>query len=124
MGLVRAVISVRGSKQIEKLLEGLVLLNVGELRAGRCPPLYESGARYVREPLGQEDWQTATEVFRSKHGDCEDLAAYLAASYRVRGVAARCKIIDIRPGLKHVVVELPDGSIEDPSKKLGMKGRA
>jgi Transglutaminase-like superfamily len=105
------------------ILEGLVLISLGQLRRGLCPPLYQSGARYVREPRGRESWQTAVETFRLKHGDCEDLSVYLAASKRLVGIHARCAIIDVRPGLKHCVVKLPDGSIEDPSKKLGMQGR-
>ena len=36
---------------------------------------------------------------------------------------ARPKVIDVRAGLKHCVVLRADGSIEDPSKRLGMNGR-
>jgi hypothetical protein len=36
---------------------------------------------------------------------------------------ARAVILDIRPGLKHCVVRRADGTIEDPSKRLGMGGK-
>lgn len=108
---------------LELLLEGMVQISLGQLRRGLCPPLYQAGVRYEREPRGRESWQTALATFHRKRGDCEDLAIYLAASKRLVGLSAKAVIIDIRPGLKHCVVRLPDGSLEDPSKRLGMQGR-
>lgn len=121
--VVRATFRAETPEDLEIHLEAVVRRNVLQLRRGLCPPLYASGARYRREPRGHEVWQTAVEVYRSGHGDCEDLACYLAASHRLVGVGSKVRVLDIRPGLKHVVVALPDDSIEDPSKKLGMKGR-
>lgn len=122
--MLTATIDAEGIEELEALLEGLVRLNLSQLRRGLCPPLYQAGVRYQREPRGSEKWQTAVGCFRSKRADCEDLAAYLAASYRLVGVDAVARVRQIRPGLKHVVVELPNGTIEDPSKRLGMKGAA
>lgn len=119
---LKATIDADGIEELEALLEGLVRLNLSQLRRGVCPPLYQAGVRYQREARGSEHWQTALKCFTSKRADCEDLSAYLAASYRLVGVDARATVRDVRPGLKHVVVTLPDGRIEDPSKRLGMKG--
>jgi hypothetical protein len=98
-------------------------------RAGDpVPPLYQSGARYQRENyagLHPEDWRDCLQVIRSGGGDCEDLAAYLAAELRVQGdEGARCMFISReRPDggrLFHIVVQRGDGSLEDPSRALGM----
>ena len=100
-----------------------------------------SGIRYQEEPPGREDWDDAPTVAARGWGDCEDLAAYLAAELReTHGVAAECVIkyryitasevrnqnypIAPKDGifLIHVLVRLPDGRVVDPSKWLGMKG--
>lgn len=112
-----------GVEEIECLLEGLVRLDLSQLRRGLAPPLYSSKVRYQREPPGREDWQSAVRTNKLGTGDCEDLAAYLAASYRLAGVEARAIVKEVRPGLKHCLTLLPDGRIEDPSKRLGMKGK-
>lgn len=117
-----ASIGARDSTEIEDLLTGLVKLNLGQLRRGLCPPLYQAGVRYKRELPTRERWQTALETYQLRTGDCEDLASYLAASLQLVGKDCRAAVIDIRPGLKHCVVLFPDGTIEDPSKKLGMPG--
>ena len=118
-----ASIDADGIEELEALLEGLVRLNLSQLRRGLCPPIYQSGVRYQREEPGRERWQTALECYRSKKADCEDLAAFLAASHRLVGIESKPVVRQVRPGLKHVVVQLPDGSIEDPSKRLGMGGK-
>lgn len=89
------------------------------------PPLYASGVRYAREPLGQEVWQGIVAARAAGVADCEDLACWLAAEYRQRGIAARPVFYSrMRNGLLiyHIVVMLPNGSIEDPSRMLGMGG--
>ena len=120
---LRASIDADGIEECEALLEGLVRLDLAQLRRGLAPPIYQSGVRYEREPRGHEQWQTAVQANRTKRADCEDLSAWLAASYRLVGVDAACVVRDVAPGLKHVVVQLPDGSIEDPSARLGMRGK-
>jgi hypothetical protein len=112
-----------GIEEIECLLEGLVRLDLSQLRRGLAPPIYSSKVRYKREARGREDWQSAVAAMRSGGADCEDLAAWCAASYRLAGVNARAIVKQVAPGLKHCLVLLPDGRIEDPSKRLGMKGK-
>lgn len=112
-----------GIEEIECLLEGLVRLDLSQLRRGLVPPLYASRVRYRREERGREDWQSARLCVQRGFGDCEDLASYCAASYRLVGVNARAVARQVRPGLKHCLTLLPDGTLEDPSKKLGMKGK-
>jgi len=120
---LEASIDADGVEELEALLEGLVQLDVSQLRRGLCPPLYQANVRYQREPRGREKWQTARKTFALHTGDCEDLAAYRAADLRVVGIQAKAIIKDIRPGLKHALVRYPDGTIEDPSRRLGMGGK-
>jgi len=104
-------------------LKGLVAVNRVLMRAGDYPPLYESGIRYVKEPRGRENWQTAEDLLRAKEGDCEDLASYRAAELQLRGEMATAHVIKSAPRRYHAVVLRGDGSIEDPSLHLGMKRR-
>jgi hypothetical protein len=58
--------------------------------------------------------------------NCEDLACWRAAELRVRyGIQAEPTFIwKLRPNggyLYHILVKLPDGRIEDPSRTLGMR---
>jgi len=107
---------------LSALLRGLVAANLVILKRNpRLPSLYESGVRYAREPRGDECWKTYDQVLRAGRGDCEDLAAARSAELIKVGVMAWPEVI--RTGRKrfHAVVRLPDGSIEDPSLKLGMQ---
>jgi predicted transglutaminase-like cysteine proteinase len=63
----------------------------------------------------------ADEAYKIGHADCEDLAAWRAAELRRAGVAAMA--VAKRSGKKkfHAVVVFPDGTYEDPSRRLGMK---
>jgi len=104
-------------------LKGLTAVDVVLLRRKpNCPKLYASGVRYRAEPPGRERWLTIPRVLRAGVGDCEDLAAWRAAELQVAGVAAQAIVIRSGPRKFHAVVRWPDGRIEDPSKKLGMKG--
>jgi hypothetical protein len=113
-----------GIEEIEALLEGLTRLDLSQLRRGLCPPLYQSRVRYQREAPGREEWQSAVRTWKLGTGDCEDLSCYLAANYRLVGEDARPAVKVISPWLKHVIVVRADGSIEDPSKRLGMGAAA
>jgi hypothetical protein len=116
------------------LLAALVRCNVLQLRQGvvvdgkrrPLPSLYSSGVRYKAEPKGRESWQDAPTTLQVGHGDCEDLAAWRAAELRLQGENAQaCLHRRIGPdgaSLMHAVVRRADGSIEDPSAKLGMYG--
>lgn len=109
---------------------------------GGFPRLYESGVYYREEAPGHEDWLDAPSVLRQGFADCEDLAAWRTAELNADGVEAESVIkwqwiprdVMIAQGypadklpargvwLVHCCVRYPDGTIEDPSKILGMGG--
>lgn len=135
MGPLRVGYKVAGpeefSRQNRKLLyflEALTRCNVLWLESHpKTSMLYSSGVRYRPEST-TEAWLDIPHVLELKFGDCEDLAAWRCAELRVRGVNARPNLKwynrpDQGITLYHVQVRFPDGSIEDPSAKLGMKGR-
>ena len=116
-------------RQLTVLSEALVKLNMIQMKRSRIPALYESGVRYSREAAPargprHERFQTAAQVLRNRKGDCEDLAAYRVAELRLRGIAARPWVIRASGRVFHVQVRYPDGRIEDPSARLGMRGSA
>jgi hypothetical protein len=110
---------------LDTLLEAMTLINLHYLRKfPNTPTIYESGVIYEREGIGNEDWLTIPELLERGKGDCEDLATWLAAEYRFRGMfarpfASRIKTHDGRLQY-HIRVRLGNGLIEDPSRKLGM----
>jgi hypothetical protein len=84
------------------------------------PSLYDSEVRYRRE-RNRERWKNAAELLDDGEGDCEDLAAYQAAWYRVyeNEPARAIAIATRRRRLLHSVVVRGDGeTIEDPSRIL------
>lgn len=90
------------------------------------PDLYASGVYYQELP---EIWAVPTwALYLREHGfgaDCKTLAAWRVAELRERygEPAARCWVsATAEPGklLYHIQVQRSDGSIEDPSAKLGM----
>lgn len=101
-------------------LEGLTRLNVELMGQKRYPPLYSSSVRYKDEP--RDVWRHCEDVFSEGWGDCEDLSACRAAELRVSGedpAAAVCTY-QSGPHRYHAVVRRGDGTIEDPSRVLGM----
>lgn len=87
--------------------------------------LYKAGIIYRQEGLGLESWKSVPIVLEDGFGDCEDLACWLAAEYRVKGINARPVWTKRQLGrltMYHIQTQLPDGTTEDPSIKLGMKG--
>lgn len=110
---------------IGRMLQGVVTANVSYLRRHpQTPHPYEAGIRYRREPSGQEQWKGIKQILTDRHGDCEDLASYLAAWYRAHNQKAHIHLVwkQTRGGgrLFHVQVRGPSGQIEDPSRVLGM----
>jgi hypothetical protein len=112
---------------IEAMAEGLVRLNEWYMEQGldnglELPSLYETNVVYRREPPGQEWWESAQDVLSlttHKSGDCEDLAAYMAAWYRVmEGEDVRVKVIRTKRKTYHAIIEFADGEEEDPSRIL------
>jgi hypothetical protein len=123
---------------IRPILEALVVIDQLYLRTHRCPPLYRSGVRYREEPpnhakLGHEasaakveDFSAIPAILERGWGDCDDLSPWRVAELREAGEPARIRIQWKRhpeTGQKfyHVLVRRADGSIEDPSLKLGMR---
>ena len=112
---------------LEALLDALFRVNKAYLRHNpHTPRLYKSGVRYEAEPYGQENWQDIPRTLELRKGDCEDLASWLAAERVVLdGIDAwpafRWRRLANGLRLYHIIVAYPDGTIEDPSRKLGMR---
>lgn len=110
------------------LCETLTLLDAIWLRDHpETPNLYDAGVRYELLP---EYWMSVPWALawaaRGRGLDCKVLAAWRAAELRVRGgeKSARCVYSKhLAPGkvVYHVRVRRADGSIEDPSARLGMQ---
>ena len=117
-----------GPTTLQELLDVTHAINVSWLqRHPEAPRLYESGIRYRREPRGgidtaenEERFLTWPSLLVARVGDCDDLAPALSAELVVcDGIPARPLAVRVRRGY-HVVVILPDGTILDPSRDLGM----
>ena len=122
--IIRVSFCVRRKERVyQKLLDKLTELNRWYRRNGFPTPLYETGVRYCGEPKAHEVWQSIPVLYLNKLGDCEDLAP--ARASEIDGARAILKKVDTRPNgarLYHIITRLPNGQIEDPSKRLGMKG--
>lgn len=122
---------------IRPLLEAQVLNDMLYLSLHKdVKPLYTSGVRYEEEPhwtfQGEpvEEFATVPVVLKRGWGDCDDLAPWRCAELRLRHREnAKIRIQWQRQQLPngqlgrkyfHIVVRRADGSIEDPSLKLGM----
>ena len=125
-----AVVSFANSREaFQALLECVYQLDCLYLHSvPDCPRIYESGVRFRPEdrdcPDGtcqEERFCTIPVVLRARVGDCDDLAPWRAAELTVRdGIPARPVIVPVGPHSWHVVVQLADGRVEDPSALLGM----
>lgn len=76
------------ARKLTAILQGLVALNLEEMRVRRYPPLLSSGIVYRREPRGSELWRSLSILHFTGFGDCEDLAAALAAEMLSTGIDA------------------------------------
>jgi hypothetical protein len=119
------VVPWRDQTELGPALGALQDLNRFLLRRYPLPPLYRSGVRYKREERTasgdvREAWLTAPVAYERRVADCEDLAAWLAAEKNLagdRGAIATAKRSTLG---YHIIVVCGDGTIEDPSKMLGM----
>lgn len=117
----------RNNRKLLWFLEALTRCNVLWLQGHpETPGIYKAGVRY-RQESNAEAWLDIPHIMELGWGDCEDLAAWRTAELRMQGVKAKCYLQWFHQPeqgftLYHVQVKLPDGSIEDPSKKLGMRG--
>lgn len=117
------------------VLELIVALNRLWLRERRTArrgvpiSIYQAGVRYKREArdpatgMRREDWRTYPEILEHGSGDCEDLATARVAELRERGINAKPWLMK-NGRMWHVQVMLPDGTVEDPSAAMGMRGSA
>jgi hypothetical protein len=122
---VIARVPLRGAEDVLGALAAHVAACVRDIaraaRDGRpLPPIYASGVRYDRRDPN-ERWQLPTETMARRRGDCEDLACWRAAELRLKGEPARVVVRRTGPRVLHAVVQRGDGSVEDPSKRLGMR---
>lgn len=102
---------------------------------GRLPTLYDSGVIFRNEPwMGLlEEVASIPLVMLRGWGDCDDLVAWRIGELLAEGKQAHPKIywrdhpaISVNgeapkhARLYHAEVRMPDGSVEDPSRYLGM----
>lgn len=115
--------------EVRALLLGLTAQNVRQLRRGVPPiskalqPRARDGEREVRYIRRDEDetWWSIRDIWRRGGGDCEDLAAAVAAELQVQGINARADLYKVRPGLYHAIVKVRGmKGYLDPSKWGGM----
>lgn len=100
---------------LESMLNGILL----SLPKDRLPALYQSGIRYESDP--GEEWQLPAQTAMKGAGDCEDLALYRAHELRTQlGEDARVAVYRSAPSTLHAIVRRGDGTLEDPSRALGM----
>lgn len=123
-------IPVGGELGLEAALEALAALDRVYLRSHPdTPELYEAGVRYLRDAEDRDQgrpraelWLTVPDVLRVGGADCKCLAAWRVAELRELGEDARHHIVRMGPHVWHIQVRRADGTIEDPSRELGMKG--
>jgi hypothetical protein len=84
------------------------------------PSILKAGVRYKPDPPGDEDWRSIPEILRRKGGDCEDLACWMAAELKEKGIECQAAPLTKNGREWHIVVRLSDGEIIDPSLLLGM----
>lgn len=116
------IVQADHADQIVAALWGMLAINL-KLMDPSWPSVYEVGTHYKREREGKEEWNTAGVIrHRPRAGyDCEDLASYACAWNIVTGFDPGSKIGLRRSSVGyHVIVLRSDGSVEDPSRVLGM----
>lgn len=125
------VMPYRSQRDINVALAATVLCNLHQMHTSPLPRLYDSGVRYQREqclavsvPETCERFLTAVQLLIERVGDCDDLASYRCAECIFTGEDPNAKAIVLRTRSGwHAVVQRSDGTIEDPSARLGMGGR-
>lgn len=106
-------------------LEGVVQGNVIILGRVKLPELYQSHVAFRAEPTPGAVVPDILTLFQRGYGNCAPLACARAAQLRMQRIAATIKIYwrpEREPLPFHVEVRLPNGSVEDPSRRLGMVG--
>lgn len=118
--VIRLGIVAADRMHLQVALAGLVAIDRALLKlyGGTVPPLYESGVVY--RPESPDEWESLDILLARGYGDCEDLAAWRAAELQQAGVQAFATVYNVRANKWHAVVRMPDGTTEDPSRRLGM----
>ena len=110
-------------------LEGIIAVNRLIIRNQPIPWLYDSGIRFRAEDenQGYDEIPTILGMLESGYGDCAPLVAARVAELRERcGENATVKIYwrpERSPLPFHAQVRRKNGSVEDPSRRLGMAER-
>jgi hypothetical protein len=107
------------------LIDCIVEINLWCLSQWSFPSLYDSRVLYASEPWGQEVFQTVPALYLRGLGDCEDLVAARVSELRNHGYYAKANMSQSGRSpsggrLFHFTVLHENGSIEDPSRLLGM----
>lgn len=126
---VRVSMPYGGRADLQYALDASTAWNIRALRARPLPNIYAAGVRYRREPIcrtqGQahicEEFLTAHETYARKFGDCDDLGPWLAGIRRLEGDANARAVAKPSAAGWHIVVLRGNGTVEDPSARLGMK---
>jgi hypothetical protein len=111
---------------LDAALESVTRLNENMIQNGEVPcfrrALRSHGIQWRPEPPGQEHFDHAGVVMGRRHGDCDDLAPWHAASLRSTGEDPNAEAVVVKSGPKlwHAVVKRGDGSMDDPSQEAGM----
>lgn len=111
---------------LEAALEATSLANEQAIIRGEVPPLSDEirrGVKWKPEPYTDgEHFDLSHVVSARKWGDCDDLAPWLTGELRATGEdpGAVSRVYKSGPDRWHVVTQLSDGRILDPSKWAGM----
>lgn len=129
---------------VRSLLDGLCVGCLPLWTDWHLPELYSSGVRFQMDPehgTGNDEIDPPPIVFARGWGDCGNLTLWRLCEINaynwqpiIRGSGRRAELVGIRwakpparalvtwiGGEMHALVRHPDGTIEDPSKILGMK---
>lgn len=115
------------AEALKAYLEGIVLVNRVILRTQPMPELYKSGVRFRSEPSKQQ-WDYVPNflaLIEQGYGDCAPLTAARVAELQHAGERASVKVYwrpERSPIPFHAQVRRADGTVEDPSRLLGMAG--
>lgn len=115
---------VENAQVLEAMLHMLARVNYIHLRRsarrGRfVPSLYESGVVYGRT----RKWLPIPAMYKNTFADCKSLTAAIIAEMMMKDKECR-PVFRWKPDGDstdyHILVQLPRGRFEDPSKRLGM----
>lgn len=116
---------VENALVLRAMIDFLIRVNmiylINEKKCGReVLPLYQCGVYYARTNW----WEPIPALYDRGWGDCKSLTAAYVAEKRLQGMQCdpTFRWAENNDGSTdyHILVALPNGQYEDPSKKLGM----